>query len=253
MSATPSWLGATSGSLPVAGQVNQFLGTHNSQYLYAGVQQAAQTTLGSVETASNGVYMAQSFTTGASQTAVGYVSMPLGSTVASGSSLAPIALGLYANSGGAPGGSPLVTVTATTEYMFLASGGGTASAFLLYPLPATVTPSTEYWLVTAPMGSSTFHYHWYQSNQTSGASTSTTGSSWSAQAYGFAYRVFDQSASGLLTATFEDSGARWTALTYNSLSQIASLAEYTVGQTASGYTQGYRALTYSNGLLTKAA
>ena len=253
MSATPNWLGATSGSLPVAGQVNQFLGTHAAQYLYAGALQASQVTLGSTETASNGLYMAQSFTTGASQTAVGYVSMPLGSTNASGSNLAPITLSLYANSGGAPTGSPLVSVTATTEYMYLASGGGTASTFLLYPLPATVTASTEYWLVTAPVGNSTFHYHWYQSNQTSGASTSTTGSSWSAQAYGLAYKVYDQSATGLLTATWEDSGARWTALTYTALEQIATLAEYTVGQTAAGYTQGFRTLTYSNGLLTKAA
>jgi len=250
---TPTWLGATSGSPPFAGQISQFLGTHSAQYLYTGVQTAAQTTAGSTSSNTNGLYLAQSFTTAAGQSAVGYVVVPVSTTTASGSLLATTTLSLYATSGGAPSGSPLVSTVVTAEYANLATGG-TATVKVPIPLPVTgLTASTTYWLVLAAAGSASHSYTWYRSNQTSGASTSATGASWSAQTYGFEYAVYDQTASGVLAATWEDSGARWTALTYNALSQIASLAEYTVGQTASGYTQGYRALTYSNGLLTKAA
>lgn len=255
MSTVPTWLGATSGSLPAAGQINQFLGQHAATILYAGVLKESQTTNGSTHTSSTGTYMAQSFTTATGQTAIGYVIVPITSATSSGASLPPMTLSLYANSASAPTGSPLVSTTITTEYAYLASGGGSAfNTPLIYPLPITgLTASTEYWLVTAPQNSSTNHYSWQQSNQTSGASTSTNGTTWTAQTYGFQYAVYDQTATGLLTATWEDSGARWTAFTYNALAQISTLAEYTVGQTSVGYTQGYRTLTYSNGLLVKAA
>lgn len=252
MATTPTWLGATSGSLPVAGQVNEFLGTHSAQYLYAGVQTAVQGTAGSTSSTTNGLYLGQSFTTAAGQSTVGYVVVPVSTATTSGSLLATTTLSLYATSGGAPSGSPLVSTVVTAEYANLATGG-TATVKVPIPLPVTgLTASTTYWLVLAAAGSASHSYTWYRSNQTSGASTSTTGSSWTAQTYGFQYAVYDQTASGLMTATWEDSGARWTALTYNSLSQIATLAEYTVGQTATGYTQGLRTLSYSNALLTKA-
>jgi hypothetical protein len=251
---TPAWLGATTSSLPVAGQANQFLGTHTASYLYAGALKVSQTTAGSTSSNTNGLYLAQSFTTAAGQTAVGYVSVPITTTTTSGASLATTTLSLYANSGAAPTGSALVSTTITAEYANKASGG-TATVSVLYPLPiATLTAGTEYWLVLAAAGTSGVDYTWYRSNQTSGASTSTTGTSWSAQAYGFEYAVYDQSASGLLTATWEDSGARWTATTYvATTNQIHTFGEYTVGQTAAGYTQGFRTYTYTSGLLTGVA
>jgi hypothetical protein len=251
---TPAWLGATSGSNPVAGQINQFLGAHQVQYLYAGTLKTSQATNGSAHTSGSAtLYIAQSFTTAAGQTTIGYVSVPVDSFTASGSTLGTTTLSLYANSSSAPTGSPLLSTTLTTEYAYLGSNSGSSdNVSLIYPLPVTgLTASTEYWLVLSPAGNGTNHYTWRQSNQTSGASTSTNGTSWTAQTYGLQYAVYDQTASGLLTATWEDSGARWTALTYNSLSQISTLAEYTTGQTAAGYTQSYRTLSYSNAQVTK--
>jgi hypothetical protein len=216
--------------------------------LYAGTQQAGQTTNGATSTSTNGLWLAQSFTTGAAQTAIGYVIVPVSTTATSGSSLSTTTLALYANSGSAPTGAALASVTLTAEYANLATGG-TATNGLICPLPITgLTAATTYWLVlhsTASTGS----YTWYRSNQASGASTSTNGSSWSAQTYGFVYQVFDQSASGQLTALWEDSGARWQAYSYNTVSALATVSQYTLAQSG-GYVQSYRSLTYSGGVLT---
>lgn len=248
-----TWLGATAGAgiLPTAAQQQAFLGIHKAQLLYAGTQQAGQTTNGATSTSTNNLWLAQSFTTGGAQTAVGYVIVPVTTTSTSGSSLAATTLSLYASSAGAPTGAPLVSTTLTAEYANLASGG-TATNRLIYPLPVTgLTTATTYWLVlhsTASTGS----YTWFRSNQVSGASTSTNGTTWSAQSYGLVFQVFDQAASGLLTAVWEDSGARWQALTYSTVGELASVGQYTVAQSA-GYVQGYRAMSYSNGLLSGVA
>jgi hypothetical protein len=87
----------------------------------------------------------------------------------------------------------------------------------------------------------------------SGASYSATGTSWTAAAYGLTYQVYDQSAVPPLTATWEDSGARWTSLGYNGSGQLAALGEYTAGQAANGYTASDRALSYSGSRLTGVA
>lgn len=253
MSFVPVWQAATSGQQATAGQVNQFLGTHASQSLYAAVQTAAQTTAGAAATTTNGLYLAQSIATAVGQTAIGYVIVPVTTATTSGASLGTSTLSLYANSGGAPTGAALGSVTVAAEYANRASGG-TNTVKLIYPLPVTgLTASTTYWLVLASAGNVSNSYSWFRSNQVTGASTSATGSSWTAQSYGFEYQVFDQTASGLVTATWEDSGARWTASTYTALKELGTYAEYTAGQTASGYLQSYRALAYSNGLLTSVA
>lgn len=253
MVTTPTWLAATAGQAQVAGQVNQFLGTHASTILYAATQTAAQTTAGATSTSTNGLYLAQSFTTAVGQTAIGYVIVPVTTTTTTGASLAPTTLSLYANSAGAPTGSALVTTTLTAEYANKASGG-TATVKVIYPLPVTgLTASTTYWLVLAAAGNVSNSYTWYRSNQVGGASTSPNGTTWTAQAYGLEYQVFDQTASGLLTATRDDAGARWTATTYTATNLINTYAEYTSGQTAAGYLQSYRTNSYSNGLLTGVA
>lgn len=243
-----TWLGATTGQLPLAAQPNSFLGIHKAQLLYAATQQAGQTTNGAATTSTNGLWLAQSFTTGASQTAVGYVIVPVTTTTTSGASLSTTTLALYANSAGAPTGAALGSVTVTAEYANLASGGTTTNR-LVYPLPVTgLSVATQYWLVlhsTASTGS----YTWFRSNQVSGASTSPNGSTWTAQGYGFVYQVFDQSASGSLTAIWEDSGARWQALYYTATGEVSGLGQYTLAQNSS-YNQGYRTLSYSNGLLS---
>lgn len=253
MVTTPAWLAATAGQPQVAGQVNQFLGTHASIVLYAAVQTAAQATAGGASTSTNGLYLAQQFTTAVGQTAVGYVLVPVTTTTPTGSSLATTTLSLYANSAGAPSGAALVSTTLTAEYANLASGG-TATVPVIYPLSVTgLTASTTYWLVLAAAGNVSNSYTWYRSNQASGASTSPTGATWTAQTYGFKYQVFDQTASGLQVATREDAGARWTASSYTAAGLISTYAEYTAGQSAAGYLQSFRTFSYSGGLLTGVA
>lgn len=238
MTAIPSWLGATAGQGAQAGQINQLLGAHAVTYLYAATQRAAQSTAGSGSVNSNGTWIAQSFTTAVGQTAVGRVVLTLAVT----GSPTPLTVGLYANSGGAPTGSALVSAAVPKEFLT-----GTGTAFSI-PLPATVTASTTYWIVTTAVGSAGNLFSWSKSNQTSGASTSANGTAWTAQAYGLLYQVYDQTATGNLTHTFEDSGARWTGLGYNTNNSVKSLQEYTVAQ-SSGYIQANRTLTYSSGLL----
>jgi hypothetical protein len=249
---TPTWSAATTGSTPQAGHINQLLGTHATTLLYTGTQTAAQTTAAGTATNSNSLYIAQSFATTGGQTQVGYVQLYLDSAVASGGNLGTITVSLYANSAGAPTGSPIVTTTATTEYVNAISGASTTT-FVTYPLPATVSPSTTYWIVTAPAGNGSFFYTWKRSTQVSGASTSSNGTSWTAQAYGMVFKVFDQTAANPLVATWEDAGARWTWRSTNTSGQIAQYAEYTAGQTAAGYLQSFRTLSYTNGLLTGVA
>jgi hypothetical protein len=241
VSVVPAWLGATAGSPAQAGQVNQFLGAHPATVLYAAVQQAAQNTAGSGAQNSNGTWIAQSFTTGAAQTALGRVVLTLADT----GSPAPLTVSLYANSGGNPTGAALVSTSVPKEFLT-----GSAAA-LSIPLPATVTALTTYWIVTTAVGSVGNLYSWSKSNQVTGCSTSSNGTSWTAQAFGLLYQVYDQTGSGNLTHTWEDSGARWTGLTYTS-NQISGLVEYTAAQ-ASGYIESNRALTYSSGQLVGVA
>lgn len=247
-----NWLAAAPGPLPLAQQVNQFLVSHPTMYLYTGTQTAQQITAGATSTSSNSLWLAQSFATAVGQTAVGYVTVPITTTSTSGTALAPTTLSLYANSGGAPTGSALVSTTLTAEYANFASGG-TATVLVDYPLPVTgLTASTTYWLVLHSTASTGF-YTWYRSNQVTGASTSSNGTTWAAQAYGFEYQISDQTASGALQLTWEDAGARWTWSNFNALAQLTQYAEYTVAQGANAYVQSTRTLTYSSGLLTKVA
>lgn len=247
MVATPNWLAATTGQTPQAAQINQLLGAHTSTQLYTATQTAAQLTTGAGTVSSNGLYIAQSFSTAAGQTAIGYVVAYISTTATSASQLVPTTLSLYANSAGAPTGSPLVSVTMTAEYV------SSAPTLVTFPLPITgLTASTTYWLVLAPAGNATYSYLWHESNQVSGASTSTNGTAWTAQAYGLVYAVYNQAVTGSLVCTWQDSGARWTWAGYNSTNLVNTYAEYTVGQTNTGYLQSFRTLSYSNGRLTGA-
>jgi hypothetical protein len=243
---TPNWQAATSGSPAQAAHVNQFLGTHATTLLYAGVQRSAQTTAGTGSTSTNGTWLAQSFTTAVGQTAIGYVLIQLDPNTGLGSNLAPTTVSLYANSAGAPTGAALVSATVTAEYGFF----GPINLFV--PMPITgLTASTTYWIVATAAGNASFSYSWNRSNQTSGASTSANGTTWVAQTYGFLYQVFDQTASGLLQGTWEDAGARWTWRSYATPSnRITATTEYTAGQTTAGYLQSNRSYTYTNNLLT---
>ena len=250
MVTSPTWQAATSGQAANAGHVNQMLSGHTATVLYTGVQAVAQNTAGATTTSSNGLYLAQSFVTAAGQTTIGYVQMPLTGNSANGSNLGTITVSLYNNGSGSPIGLPIVTTTVTAEYTYAITGGATTT-FVTIPLPASgLTPGTTYWIVTTPAGGATYSYTWHRSNQTSGASTSSNGTTWTAQTYGLQYRVFDRSVTGPQVATWEDGGARWTTTTWTAAQQIATFAEYTAGQTPAGYLQAYRAFAYTNGALT---
>lgn len=241
MTGAPAWQGATANSAPLAAQINQFLGLHAATILYQGVQQAAQTTAGTGAVNSNGLWMAQFFTAASGQTAAGRVVLTLAVT----GTPAPLTVSLYATSGSAPTGSALVSASVPREFL-----AGTAAA-LSIPLPATVSASTTYWIVTTGVGDASDYYSWSKSNQASGASTSPDGLTWTAQTYGLLFQVYDQTAGGPPLHAFEDSGARWSGMGYTS-GQLTALREYTVAQ-SSGYVESNRTLSYSGTLITGVA
>jgi len=239
----PDWQAPSAGYPALAGQVNQFLGAHQVQYLYTGTLQATEAAAGGTFTSSNGLWIAQSFTTGSAQTAVGYVVV----AAAAEGTPAPLAVSLQASAAGAPSGTPLVTAMLPAEFL-----SGTF-AYVTVPLPAAVTASTGYWIVAAATGDASDNYSLRQSDQVSGTSTSPGGLAWTAQAYGLLYAVYDQSPGGPLAATWEDSGARWTAPAYGSGGQLAGLNEYTAGQAPGSCAASSRTLTWTSGLLTGVA
>lgn len=238
--AAPSWSAATSGQPGLASQVNQFLAAHAVTCIYSGQFVSGQTTLGSGAVNTNSLYIAQSFSSSFATT-VGRVALYLSHTGSPG----PVTVSLYGNSGSAPG-----TVIASTPLPL--DFTGTSAAVVLIPLPATVTPSATYWIVLQAQGDASDYFSWSKSNQVSGASTSSNGTSWTAQGYGLYYEVLDQTTILPLIHTWEDSGNRWTSLSYTS-GQLTGLSEYTTGQTAAGYLAVTRALTYTSGDLTGVA
>jgi hypothetical protein len=76
---------------------------------------------------------------------------------------------------------------------------------------------------------------------------------WTAQAFGLRYSVYDQSPVPPLIGICEDAGARFTLLTWSASAGPATVREFTSGQTIAGYAESSRALSYSNGLLTGVA
>jgi hypothetical protein len=240
---TPAWIGATPGQPQLAAQVNQLLGTHAVIYAYTGVEHDNQSTAGSGSVASNGLYIAQSFTAGGTYTAGRAVL-----TLALTGTPAGLSLTVQSNSAGAPSGTVLAGPIVVPPLMVPASAG-----LVSVPLSWPVTSGTVYWIVTAPVGDVSDFYAWSKSNQVSGASTSTNGTSWTAQAYGLLYQAWDSTAVLPLVHSVQDAGARWSSLTTNANNTVSSLKEYTVAQGAGQYVASSRALTYSGTSLTGVA
>lgn len=246
MAVTPVWQTATSGQKSNAGHANQFLGTHQAAYIYQGGLQSSQTTGTAVYSDSLTQWLSQTIATGVSQTAIGYVQLQLSAIGGSPTLplIPPLTVGLYADSGGLPAGAAIASTTLSDSYIY------SAPFWVSVPLAVSgLTPSTKYHLVTNLAGTTGHYYAWQRSNQTSGAATSTNGTTWTAQTYGLMYQVYSQAASGQLQLIYEDNGARWTAFSYNANGTISQVAEYTTGQTSTGYLQSQRTLTYSNGLV----
>jgi hypothetical protein len=240
---TPAYMAATTGSPPLATQVNQLLGAHAITYVYSGSLFASQSTTGSGAVDSNGLYIAQQIQTGSSTSTIGRVVLTLSVT----GSPAPLTLQIQPNSGGAPSGTALASTVVPPNW-----STGSAAA-LSIPLPATgLAASTTYWIVARAVGDASDYFAFSKSNQTSGASTSTNGTSWTAQAYGLLFSAYDLSAIPPLVHAYADAGARWT--TWNWTGALpAGLQEWTQGQTATGYLSSSRTLTYSGSSLTAVA
>jgi len=210
-----------------------------------GTVKASQTTAGAVNVSTVGQYISQSFTTAVGQTAIGQVLLRVSGV---GPSAPPVLnLSLYADdpATGFPTGSALASVLVPSEYI------ATSGTWVTFPLVASVTASTVYHLVTAPVGTVTNHYQWLQSNQVSGAALSPDGVTWTAQSYGLTYQVLDTTVTyGQPTLIVEDDGTRWTSLSYGSTGNLNNIIEFTVGQTSVGYMYSSRFVTYTNGLQT---
>lgn len=241
--ATPNWNGATAGQPTLAGQINQFLGTHSSTFAYTGTSQFAQTTAGTGGTNTNGLYLAQSFVTGASAVTVSRVALTLSVT----GTPPPATVSIQTNTGAAPSGT--VVGAATLLPPTFVTGSATSISI---PISAALGATTTYWIVVNAVGDVSNFFTWFKSNQTSGASTSPTVAVWTAQTYGFLYNIFSGT-TGALLHTWEDSGARWTTFTYTAQSVPSNLQEYTTAQGTAQYVSSSRAFTYSNGLLTSIA
>jgi hypothetical protein len=245
---TTKWLAATAAHAGLAGQVNQFFYTHTAAWVYQGVLQASQTTGAAVYATTASEYLAESFTTGAAQTTLGQVYLQV-STVGGSpitATIAPLTLSLYADSLGSPTGTAIASTTVTEPYIY-------SSPFWV-PIPLTasgLTPSTKYWLVTNPVGTGSAYYVWQHSNQVAGASTSTDGVTWTSQAYGLMYQVYDHTTTGgSVQFLYEDNGARWTQVSYTGTGLISQLTEYCTAQATANPFTSVRTFTYNGNYLT---
>lgn len=217
-----------------AAQINQFLGTHQTTFVYTGVLIASQTTAGTGSVNSNGSWNAQSFTTGAFTT-TGRFAFNLVVTL----NPAPITLSLQADNAGVPSGTPLTSTTVSAGW------GNATAAYQSIPLVATgLTASTTYWLVASSVGNASNFYQFNKSNQTSGAATSPDGVTWTAQAYGLLFDVWDLSVVLPLQHTWEDQGARATRFFLNSNATPGALEEYTLAEGGHSV-YSYRIYNYS--------
>lgn len=248
--AVPSYLAAVAGNPGRPGQINQLLVGHTTAHVYAGGIWASQTTAGSGSVATNGTWLAQSFVAGNAQTSLGQVWLQVGTVGGSGSSatITPLTVSLYPSSGNLPiASASLATTTLAEQFVF---GAGT---WLQVPFAFTaISPNTTYQIVIHAAGTSGAHYTVNKSNQTSGASTSPDGVTWTAQAYGFLYQIYDLTVSGTLQYLLSEQGSRWTNFTYDALNRVSTITDNTVAQDGSNayYT---RTLSYTSGALTGVA
>lgn len=238
---SPEWIAATAGQPPLAAQVNQFLTTHPTTYVYTGVEQNHLATAGAGTVASNGLWIAQQFTA-ASVFTTGRVVLTLAVTGSPG----PLSVSVCADNAGVPS-STVLAGPVSIPAQFVPGTAGTVSV----PLPGlTVAAGTSYWVVAQPAGDASDFYAWSRANGTSGAATSSDGVTWTAQAYNLLFQVWDDTAVLPLVHTWEDAGARWTGMTANAQGRPTSVQEFTAGQTASGYASSSATVAYSGSVLT---
>lgn len=246
----PAYKASVVGGPGNAGGINQFLVPHNAAFIYDGaLLKSSQSTGIGVYTTTQDQYLSQQFQTAASQTTISQVWLQVstvgGSAIAN--NITPLTIGIYADSGGEPTGSALVSAS-LTETAVYASG-----FWVIVPLPVTgLSPSTSYHIVVNPAGTSSSYYVWQNNNQAGGGSTSPDLVIWTDQSFGFVYRVYDQTFAGgsLVQYVIEDAGDRWTKYGYDATNEVTSINEYTVDQTGNSSLNLTHTLTYTNGFLT---
>ncbi|MBA3875564.1 MAG: hypothetical protein C0498_01285 [Anaerolinea sp.] len=232
---TPTWAPAVAGGQAAADQLNQLLGTHPTQLVYEGSAVATGNTVAQAsQYGSNGQYLAQPFVL-ATGTAVDRVRL----WVADAGAGADVTVSLRANNAGNPSAASLASIVLPTEFV-----SGTAR-WVDLPLRASgLTNGATYWIVTTAAGDATNRALFGASGAAAPVlKTSTNGTTWGATATQLLHRVF-AGATGLLVAASEDSGARWTELTYDGTGTLTDVREYV------GVFRNTRTLTYSSGILT---
>lgn len=246
---TPTWQAASASFGANAGHVNQFLASHSSTFVYNGNTLRSQQATGTAVYSDTYTQMlSTSFVTTSTQTTIGSVNAQL-STVGGSPTLPlinPITFSIYADQGGLPIGSALVSNTVSNNYVY------SSPFWVTIPLPVGGLASlTTYHIVATMVGNASHYYVWQRSNQGGGAATSVNGgSTWVAQTYGLMYQIFDQTNTGLIQYIYEDGGARTIQLGYNSLNMPTQITEFTQAQATSGYLQGTQNINYTNGYVT---
>jgi hypothetical protein len=240
--ATPSWIAATPGFAPLASEVNQLLATHAFNCVYTGTLLGSSTTLSGSATNTNGLYIAQSFTPGA-QTAQRWIF-----TLAVTGTPTALTLSIQTDNAGAPSGTALSTTVIPALFV-----PGAAGQVSVPTAPVTFAAATQYWAVFNAVGDVSNFYSVSRTTAASGVSTSPNGTAWTGQAYGMYYQRFDNSVTGSLLHTYEDSGARWTSLAWNATNTPSTVQEYTVAQGANQSFASSRAFSYTNGLISSIA
>lgn len=249
--ATPTWIAPTSGYQGNGGQINQFLGVHDSSWIYVGSVTNSETIGDAVYQSTESQYISQQFTTTGTQTSVGSVGLQVSvvNGLALSDAIPPLSVSIYATAAG--GSTPTGTALATTEIS--QSVVYNAPFWLTVPIAVNMlTPSTVYQIVVGLVGNANTYYVWQQSNQVAGASTSPDGVNWTSTSYGMMYQVYNQAASGLglPSVLYDDQGARITTLTYNASGTLLTGIQENIDNQAGDVISYSRAFNYSNNSLT---
>ena len=246
---TPAWQGAASGGVVAvnAGHINQFLGTHKIAFAYTGTAQVSGPGSSSGSQGSNGLWLAQPFTTGASQSRVERLTM---SALIAGSPSSTWQVGIQTDSGGSPSGTWLC-------WCYVPKGFLTTSArSISIPAGIAVSSSTKYHIVAAAAGGTGNDFLWQTGTSTGVVGlTSTNGTSWSALTVTYLFSVFAGS-SGQLINIAEDGAApytHWCEFIWNSANELGTVNEAVNVTTSSNVFDSERTLSYSNGVLTSVA
>ena len=231
---TPTWSAATPGQATLAGQVNQFLVAHPSNFVYSGTSiRSALTASANTDTFSlTQTRLAFRFATPASPTQLTRVNLALGAVGAG----CDVLIQLQGDTGSGPNGVTLTSCYIPAEWL----NSGTQSAPSPdhgFPLSYLLDPSafSYYNIVITPVSP------WLPSvdSVVLTRSTATSGAyiyngSWSAQSYGYVVNLYTGN-SGNLRITSEDSNALLKGYDFNSSNVMTYAREFVAKSSSAPY------------------